>query len=54
LTLSSPSRLADLYDISFEDILDYLEELAGRLDINTNEHLQRAREFTYQASHLYF
>lgn len=52
LTLGSPSRLADLYDLSFDDILDYLEELAARLDINTNEHLQQAREFTYQASHL--
>jgi len=52
LTLSSPRLLADLYDLSFEDILDYLEALAGRLDIETNEHLQRARDFTYQASHL--
>lgn len=52
LTLGSPSRLADLYDLRFDDILDYLEELAARLDINSNEHLQRAREFTYQASHL--
>ena len=25
------------------DILDYLEELGERLDINTNEHMQRSR-----------
>ena len=27
LPLASPGDLADLYDLSFDDILDYLEEL---------------------------
>ena len=52
LPLSSPGDLADLYDLSFDDILDYLEELGDRLDINTNEHMQRARELTYDATPL--
>lgn len=50
LPVASPGDLADLYDLRFEDILDYLEELGARLDINTNGHMQRARELTYQAS----
>jgi Acyl-CoA reductase (LuxC) len=50
LPLASPGHLADLYDLCFDDILDYLEELGDRLDINTNEHMQRARELTYTAS----
>jgi hypothetical protein len=44
--------MADLYDLSFDDILDYLEELGERLDINTNEHMQWARELTYDATPL--
>ncbi len=52
LPLASPGQLADLYDLSFDDILDYLEELADRLDINTNQHMQRARELTYDATPL--
>ncbi|MFZ0835452.1 MAG: acyl-CoA reductase [Mycobacterium sp.] len=50
LPLASPGMLADLYDLRFDDILDYLEELGKTLDINTNEHMQRARELTYDAS----
>jgi hypothetical protein len=52
LPLSSPGDLADLYDLSFDDILDYLEALGERLDINSNEHMQRARELTYDATPL--
>ena len=43
LPLSSPAKLTDLYDLSLEDILDYLEELGSCLDINKNEHMQRSR-----------
>ena len=52
LPLASPGQMADLYDLSFEDILDYLDELGGRLDIATNEHMQWARELTYDATPL--
>jgi hypothetical protein len=52
LPLASPGQLADLYDLRFDDILDYLEELGERLDIEKNEHLQRARELTYDATPL--
>lgn len=50
IALSSPSKLMDLYDLSFEDILDYLEELGTRLDVNKNEYLDHARRISYLAS----
>lgn len=52
LPLASPGDMADLYDLKFDDILDYLEELGERLDINKNEHMQRSRELTYDATPL--
>jgi hypothetical protein len=42
--LEPASRLAarELHALSFDDILEYLEALAARLDLDTNEHLQAA------------
>jgi Acyl-CoA reductase (LuxC) len=48
--LSSPTMLRDLYALSFDEILDYLDELGQRLNINDNEHMQWARELTYATS----
>ncbi|MCY4426402.1 MAG: hypothetical protein OXC05_05160 [Halieaceae bacterium] len=42
--LTSPDALADLYQLSFTDILDYLEELGQRLVLEDNQHLQQAFE----------
>ncbi len=50
LPLASPGLMADLYELSFEDILDYLEELGTRLDINSNEYMQEARDLTYDVA----
>ena len=47
MPLGNPDKLSDLYTLSFEDILDYLDELGGLLDLRTNKHLQRACESTY-------
>jgi len=47
LPLGNPNKLADLYKLSFEDILDYAEELGKRLDLATNKHLQEACELSY-------
>ena len=47
LALRNPSMMADLYTLSFDDILDYLAELGRRLDIETNGHLRRARDLSY-------
>ena len=47
LPLGDPARLADLYQLSFDDILDYLQALGRRLDVGQNEHLRRARALSY-------
>jgi Acyl-CoA reductase (LuxC) len=47
LPLGNPSKLADLYDLSFDDILDYLEELGRRLDSDSKSIWRRARELSY-------
>jgi hypothetical protein len=47
IALRDPAAMGDLYAISFEDILDYLEALGARLDVATNPHLQRARTLSY-------
>jgi hypothetical protein len=52
LALASPSALADLYSISFDDILDYLAELGERLDYAQNPHLQQAFELSCETSGL--
>jgi Acyl-CoA reductase (LuxC) len=48
--LSSPTMLRDVYALSFDEILDYLEELGKRLNIHDNKHMQWARELTYATS----
>lgn len=47
LPLGNPVKLADLYALSFQDILDYLAEIGRRLDLRTNEHLRLARDLSY-------
>lgn len=42
LTLSAASRMEDLYELSFSQIADYLEELGQRLAFDRNEHMQQA------------
>lgn len=47
LPLGNPVKLADLYKLSFDDIVDYLARLGDALDIDSNHHLQRACELSY-------
>ena len=47
IPLGNPLKLADLYKISFDDIVDYLAQLGEALDFETNEHLQRACQLSY-------
>ncbi len=44
LPLGSPLDLADLYEISFDEILDVLEELGRALDFEKNAHVRKAYE----------
>ena len=52
LPIAAPSLLADLYEISFEEIVEYLAELGRRLRFDSNRHLQDALELTIKTSGL--
>ncbi len=50
LPLGNPRDMADLYSISFEDILDVLEEVGRALAIDSNPYIQEACEATVLAA----
>lgn len=50
LPLSSPMALRDLYEISFNDILDVLEDLGRALKFESNIYIQQAYEATISAA----
>lgn len=50
LTLGTPSKLADLYELSFSDIADYLVELGEKLAFDTNSHMQESFEISRETS----
>src|ERR1700730_2724444 len=50
LPLADPSALDDLHLLSFDEILDYLEELGDRLDVEKNPLMQEARELSYRTA----
>jgi Acyl-CoA reductase (LuxC) len=52
LVLSSPSALGELYQLSFDDILDFLRALGDKLAFERNVHLQRAFELSIKTSGL--
>jgi len=47
LALGNPTKMADLYELSFDQILDYLGELGSRLEVGRNDYLREAREMSY-------
>ncbi|HLG87612.1 MAG TPA: acyl-CoA reductase [Alphaproteobacteria bacterium] len=52
LALGVPSRMADLYEISFDEIVDYLARLGPRLTLENNRHLQESYELSRLTSGL--
>jgi len=42
LPLASPMALQDMHDISFDEILDVLEELGKKLDFDKNPYIRQA------------
>ncbi|HGJ8973793.1 TPA: acyl-CoA reductase [Pseudomonas aeruginosa] len=50
LPLRSPAKLGDLYQLRFDDILDYIDALAAQLDFARNPFLQEACELSYAAA----
>ena len=52
LALGTPSRMADLYAIGFEEIVDYLARLGPRLTLKDNRYLQQSYELSRLTSGL--
>jgi Acyl-CoA reductase (LuxC) len=52
LPLANPMEMADLYGVSFDEILDVLEALGNALVFETNPHLQEAYEAAVLANPL--
>jgi hypothetical protein len=52
LTLATPSKLADLYQLKFSEIADYLAELGQHLRFERNEYMQAAYELGRSTSGL--
>jgi len=52
LALSNPSRMADLYRLTLEEVFDYLDALADRLSFGQNPYLQEAYELSCRTSGL--
>jgi hypothetical protein len=50
LPLADPTSLADLYKLSFDDIVDFLVEVGSRLDLASNPHLQQALDVSYHTA----
>jgi hypothetical protein len=48
--LNSPAEMSDLYELSFDEILDVLEALGDALDFDSNTHLQEAYEASLVAN----
>ena len=52
IPLSNPSDMNDLYDLSVEDIIEYLSDLGKRLILDENEYLQKSYALACEASGL--
>jgi Acyl-CoA reductase (LuxC) len=52
LTNKHPGSLMDLYEITLDDIYQYLEKLGEHLDLDSNEHWRQAFEVSCHASNL--
>lgn len=52
LPLASPTAMADLHSLSFDDIVEYLDALGRRLDPDTNPWIQQAYDAALRTSGL--
>lgn len=52
IPLRSPGDLADLYTLTFDDLVELMERLGDALDFDTNAHLQQAFEASVAANPL--
>ncbi len=52
IVLKNPSRLKELYNLSIDEILDYMDDLGKRLVLEENEYLQECFQLACEASGL--
>ncbi len=52
IVLKNPSRMKELYNLSIDDILDFMDDLGKRLVLEENEYLQECFELACEASGL--
>lgn len=52
LGLSDPAEMSDLYELSFNDIVDYLDALSSRLSLGQNRWVQQAFDLSCHTSGL--
>lgn len=52
LVLAAPSSLAELYRLSFDELLDYLVELGSRLSLSRNPYIHQAFDLSRRTSGL--
>ncbi|MHA1968082.1 MAG: acyl-CoA reductase, partial [Candidatus Hodarchaeales archaeon] len=52
IVLKNPSRLKELYNLSIDEILDFMDDLGKRLVLEENEYLQECFELACEASGL--
>jgi len=52
IPLSEPVKMADMYELTFDDIVHYLAELGRRLNTETNPYLREAFELSCKTSSL--
>lgn len=50
IPLGSPRLLKDMYELSLDQILDYLAELGTRLELKNNPYLQEALQYSYDTA----
>jgi hypothetical protein len=50
IPLASPRLMQDMYELSFDQILDYLAELGSRLELKNNAYLQEALDYSYDTA----
>lgn len=52
IPLRSPSAMSDLYELSVDDVLDYLDKLGRKLHYSNNDYMNQARLASHAASPL--
>lgn len=52
IPLSNPGEMSDMYELRFDDVVDYMDQLGRRLRLEDNPHMQQAFELSCLTSGL--